>query len=74
MGLFSKLLKKKEAPDEPSNFFHYMSSATKKKSDSKIYEAIFTRKVNLDQYNDLTVARLRARSGISLEDAKVLLG
>jgi hypothetical protein len=70
MNFFSKLLKK----EDPSSFLHYMDSATKKKSDSKIYEAIFTRDTDLKEYNDYTIARLRARTGVSLEDAKILLG
>ena len=72
MGLFSKLLKKPKG--EPSNFLHYKDSATKKKSDTKIYDTIFTRQIDISQYNDLTIARLRARTGMSLEEAKMLIG
>ena len=71
MGIFSKYFVQK---GEPSNFLHYKDSTTGKKSDSKIYDAIFTRQTDLKVYNDYTVARLRARAGVSLEDAKILLG
>ena len=72
MSIFSKLLAKKK--EEPSNFLHYKDSATGEKADSKIYDAIFARQIDYTAYNDHTIARLRARTGVSLEDAKVLLG
>lgn len=72
MGIFSNLLKK-EGGAEPSDFLHYKDS-NGVKSDTKIYEAIFTRQTDLTEYNNLSVARLRARAGVSLEDAKILLG
>jgi len=71
MGVFSKYFVQK---GEPSNFLHYKDTVTGKKSDSKIYAAIFTRQTDLKEYNDYTIARLRARAGVSLEDAKILLG
>lgn len=72
MGIFSKLLTKKVSK-EPSNFLHY-NDVSKGKSDKLIYDAIFTRQTDLKEYNDFTVARLRARTGVSLEDAKILMG